>query len=255
MAADETPHPDAGNADRDGSAQPKIVVEDPEDFAKTRQLRSIFDARDDYIDARRSANRLYEDGELSFSSRNRRIFRHLQDLAMMMEPLLKSKQIGREIWNQNSYGVKDNFCADSDLASADEAVQFTKRLAGKGSESAKQLLEKYDDKGNSRRPALFDKRDRIIAEMRVFATSWGWEVQGLGKLIERTHKLRYQKNNSKREFGTTAPVQEISDAAFSDLQDFIRQIGLGVQFDSEQQTKITDEVLKEVDQWRQKNVK
>ena len=49
-------------------------------------------------------------------------------------------------------------------------------------------------------------------------------------------------------------MQETSDTAFRDLQDFIREIGLGVQFDTTQQTKIDDDLLEEVDAWRRTNV-
>jgi hypothetical protein len=85
-------------------------------------------------------------------------------------------------------------------------------------------------------------------------TSWGWEVQGLGRLIEKTHKLKYRTKNSRNQFGSTPPTQQISDAAFRDLQDFLREIGLGVRFDEEQQTKINDDLLEEVDEWRRQNV-
>jgi hypothetical protein len=249
--------PRAGDDDpRD--RQPKIVVDDPEDFAKTRQLRAIFDARDDYIDARREANREMERGKIDFADRNRRVFRYLQDLAMTMEPLLKSYDAGREIWDENVYGVDAAFCSEGDIPSFQTAKrglesELTELPAeGKGTKGG-QLLTKYENKKNSVGWENLSIKS-TKADIRAHQTSWGWQVQGLGTLIEKTHRLTYRASDSRDPFQTTPPTQQICDAAFRDLQDFLRQIGLGVQFDQEQQTKIDDELLEEVDEWRRQNV-
>jgi hypothetical protein len=121
--------PRAREDDAQGDRQPKIVVDDPEDFAKTRQLRAIFDARDEYIDARRDANRQMEKRKIKFSDRNRRVFRHLQDLAMTMEPLLKSYDAGREIWEKNTYSVGSRFCPQKNLLSFERAKQQVEKAA------------------------------------------------------------------------------------------------------------------------------
>jgi hypothetical protein len=251
--------PRASGDDVQDEPQPKIIVDDPEDFAKTRQLRAIFDARDDYIDARREANRAYEDGEIQMPQKNRHVFRYLQDLAMTMEPLLKSYDAGREIWDETTYGVDSNFCATDDLPDFEDARDILRGTVsnlpadGDGSR-AKQLLEKYNDVfegryGGSR------KEQTVKADIRTHAASWGWEVQGLGALIQKDHRLKYRLKDPGRDFfGSTSVPQRISDDAFRDLQDFIRSIGLGVQFDTEQQTKIDDGLLEEVDEWRRQNV-
>jgi len=270
MAADDTPRPGAGD-DRDDAPQPKIVVEDPEDFAKTRQLRSIFDARDDYIEARRDANRLLEEGELSMAKRNRRVFRYLQDLAMTIKPLMQSYDAGQEIWDEHTYG-HDSFVAAALVPSTKEAKQRIKAITEAGetpdSKSAVQRAhelrnefeEARDAKAKSTRPSFGpDEIGGIESKMRKFATPWGWEVQGLGQLTQNNHRLKYYSTERKRstesQFDTSPPPQEVCDAAFSDIQDFIREIGLGVQFNEEQQTKIDDDLLQEVDQWRRTNVK
>lgn len=258
MSTDDRLNPDAGGSDDTESEQPKIVVDDPEDFAKTRQLRAIFDARDDYIEARRDANRLCEDGELPFTDRNRRLFRHLQDLAMTIEPLLKSYDAGREIWEENTYSTDSSFVAADELYSfegAYEKIKFDVEESKATAEKTRgeKLLKDYEKEQN-KGFVTRGKLDKIKAEMRKMCTTWGWEVQGLGKLIEQTHRLKYCQNARSNKFGTTAPPQKVSDAAFRDIQDFIRQIGLGVQFDTEQQTKIDDDLLEEVDTWRQQNV-
>lgn len=257
MAADEPPRPDAGS-ESDSNDQPTIVVDDPEDFAKTRQLRAIFDARDDYVQARRDANRLIEDKEIDFSTKNKRIFRHMQDFAMAMEPLLRSRDEGLEIWDERTYTVEGTFVKKSELSSFEEAFRALKRTVAETPvppAKLKQLLEKYEEKRN-RGTGLGTGTDTKEAkkEIRVWATDWGYEVDGLSSLVESTPELAYPVSFGKNQFQTTAPPQTLSDAAYRDLQDFIRQIGLGVQFDETQQTKIDDETLREVDQWRQENI-
>ena len=255
MASDQPPSPDAGGSD-DEPAQ--IVVDDPEDFAKTRQLRTIFDARDDYIDARREANRDHEDGELTFPQKNRRIFRHLQDLAMTMEPLLRSQDEGREIWNDRTYGVDRQMVAESDLPSFREAYQALQEVVNDSTlptGDIDNLLERYKQRKENQTISFGNniQLDEIKRQIRQRATDWGWETEGLSSLGESTPTLTYPVEHGRKGFATTAPPQEVSDKAFRDLQDFIRTTGLGVKFDEEQQTKIDDDLLKEVDQWRQQN--
>lgn len=293
MAADQPPHPDAGSDSRDSDRQPKIVVDDPEDFARTRQLRSIFDARDDYIQARRKANRLYEDGDIRYPARNKRIFRHMQDLALSMSSLLQSHDTGREIWNEREYGIDHSFIAKSELKSFKESVRFCQTIVQDAdvqqmqqmSEQtgftgdatgmfeddvarAAELLDKLpgDDADDSHpafqrgmlsyvgRPVGERIRKDIKEDFRIFASDWGWKVTGLKNLINTTPALSYSANKDSNNFPTTAPPQQVSDAVFQDIQELISDLGLGVQFGSEQQTKIDDDLLEEVDEWRQTNI-
>lgn len=293
MAADQPPRPDAGSDDRDGGdRQPQIVVDDPENFAKTRQLRAIFDAKDDYIQARRDADRAYEDDEISFADKHKRIFRHMQDFAMTMEPLLKRYESGREIWEQNEYSVSRAFTTGGKVRSFKESVELCQQIvqnadqieqiaeqAGYTSDAdgafeddvreAQRLLSKLPNEadnvdgthpafkkrrlgGPKRNPGLEDVKENIKEEFRVFATPWGWSVTGLKSLVRSTPKLEYRTGQTNT-FRRIVPPRKVSDKAFSDLGDFIAEMGLGVQFDETQQTKIDDDLLKEVDQWRQTN--
>lgn len=292
MAADQPPRPDAGSGDG-GDRQPQIVVDDPEDFAKTRQLRAIFDARDDYIDARRKANRAKEDGEISYTAKNKRIFRHMQDLALSMSAMLKSHELGREIWNEREYGIDHSFTAKSGLQSFEEGVKFCRGIVQDANvkqmeEIAKQTGFADDTAGMfdddvQRAAELLDRlpgedadeshpafkrsslkyvgrstsdriREDIKEEFRVFATSWGWSVTGLKNLVDTTPILKFSRKKGSNDFHATVPPQRIPDAVFQDLQEFINELGLGVTFDETQQTKIDDDLLDEVDSWRQKNI-
>jgi hypothetical protein len=293
MAADQKPRPDAGSGDGGSDRQPKIVVDDPEDFAKTRQLRAIFDARDEYIQARRNANRAKEDREITYIQRNKRLFRYMQDFAITIEPLLKQYDAGREIWNETEYSIDLTVTTAGEIPSVHDSIQYCRQIIESADQikqaaeqtgyadnagdtfagdiaKAHELLNKLPAEGEDfdgthpafvrRRiggpvtnPTVDDLKDSIKEEFRTFATSWGWSVTGLKSLVKRTPKLEFPTNQTN-EFKTTAPPQRVSDAAVRDMQDFMREIGLGVQFDETQQTKIDDDLLDEVDQWRQKNV-
>ena len=322
MSSDEPPTPDAGGGDQ----PPQIVVDDPEDMAKTRKLRSIFDAADDYIEARREANELHDAGKMDLSMKNRHIYRHMQDFAMQLEPLLISYDEGTEIWEERSYGIEDKpFVASGELLSADEAVSeyvdfVDHRLSGQITDndlrtiievadidlpvaelrqaiedmqpterqsqspenpiSVEQAMQmKHVDaaqvaaansqrkqpgpdaerivkmlKRQTKSSSWMSRRSRFTHRLRVYFTDWGWQVQGLKNLIDDIPKLTYPKAGHKQEFGYTAPPESVSNSAYRDMQRFLDDIGLGVQFDETNQTKVGDDLLEEVDDWRADNV-
>lgn len=326
--SEEPPAPDAGSPS-DGE-QPQIVVDDPEDFAKTRQLRAIFDARDDYFDARKEANKKHQNGDFDFPRKNSHIFSHMQHFAMALEPLLITYEEGKEIWEEREYGVKSNFVEQGQLASDNDAFQLLRAvidqqidnsvteaklrriLSTVGIEMQSRKIEDIvkqfaPDSSNRQRisvdtpatmspdaisqtdmerlqqqlaamnkesePSSVDpaqlanaiykkkrgKRHRLAGDqkfehrLRIAATDWGWSIKGVKQLVTGTPKLAYSKG-SIDEFGTTAPPQNVSDAVVRDLQSFVNDIGLGLSFDEEQQTKIDNDLLKEVNDWRDENI-
>lgn len=334
----QNPSPDAGSDSSDGREQPQIVVDDPEDFAKTRRLRAIFDARDDYVDARREANREYEHGSFGFSEKNKFIYRHMQDFAMACEPLLQSHEDGEEILDERPYSIDGSIVAKSDLASIDEAKQHlidvadfdggisvrkvqslldylrldigrkaAKEIVNRSLELSKKNSQNTTDsspvsidqltRGNSSRnignidsgklsallqanqqsssqprvssstvvQSIFDHfnsrkhglhspnyKRQFKYRARIAATDWGWTVNGLAQLINTTPTLAYP-NDNKNEFKYTAPGEDVSNAVFRDLDQFLPSVGLGISFDDDQQTKIDDDLLKEVNDWREQN--
>ena len=294
MSSDEPPTPDV----RGGDQPPQIVVDDPEDMAKTRKLRSIFDAADDYIEARREANELHDAGEISFATKNKHIYRYMQDFAMQLEPLLISYDEGTEIWEERTYRIEDKrFVAAAELLSAEEAVSayvnlVDQQLSGAVTDDDLRIIleiadldvpvDRLKQEIEEMRPAETQPRqqpspdaERIVSvikslsrpsswvstrddkfsnNLRESFTDWGWEVEGLRHLIDDIPKLAYPKGGHKNEFGHTAPPQEVSNAAYRDMQGFLDDIGLGIRFDEEQQTKIDDDLLKEVNDWREENI-
>jgi len=337
VSHDERPAPDAASDDG-GDAQPQIVVDDPEDFAKTRRLRAIFDARDDYVDARREANREYEHGSFGLSEKNKFIYRHMQDFAMACEPLLQSHEEGQEILNERPYGIDGSIVGKNDLASIEEAKQHLIDVANFdggisvekvqslldylrvdiGRKAAKQIVNRSVERSkkqnqnttdsspvsidqltrggssgdigkidsgklsallqanqqsssqprvssatvvqsvfdhfNSRRHGLHtpNHKKQFKYRARIAATDWGWSVDGLTPLINTTPTLAYP-NDNKNEFKYTAPGEDVSNAVFRDLDQFLPSVGLGISFDDDQQTRITEDLLEEVDEWRREN--
>lgn len=329
--SNQNPHPDAGSDNSDTGEQPQIVVDDPEDFAKTRQLRSIFDARDDYIQARRDANDANDSGKLSFPKMNSHIFRYVQDFAMAAEPLLLSYDGGKELWEEQQYGVESNFVGHSALASFDEGLELFQQMADEvidegvtpqrlqflsnsfnielsrseidrvidavqkqnqpqSTSDVDIRIQTLDDiremdanrlqeaikqsnqpqqqnpsikasqlvrvirrvKTGSGRTFMGGKKKRFEYKLRLQATDWGWQTTGIRSLVSETPKLAYGISG-RSEFETTAPIQAVSNDVFRDIQLFLDDIGLGITFDEEQQTKIDDELLEEVDEWRREN--
>jgi hypothetical protein len=230
---DPRSHPD------DSQQQPQIVVDDPEDFAKTRQLRSIFDARDAYVDARREAEeRLQAERSFGFPEKNLHIYRHMQDFAMAVEPL--ARQHETDIWTDKTYRI-DSWAYKSDIVSLDAAEAYCKQ-------NRPDLAD--DMEASSRHVA-----GKTKSEYRAIwaASDTGVEFDGIEKLINSTPRLRYLQADYSG-IGVSAPPQRLSDEAFRDLQKFIDDIGLGFDIQTEQQTKIDESLLEEVDEWRQKNL-
>lgn len=229
--------------DDDGQPQPQIVVDDPEDFAKTRQLRSIFDARDAYVDARRDANELQETGDIDFSAKNRRIFRHVQDFAMAVESLIRRHNA--DIWTEKTYRLS-GWAKPRDVASLDTAVEHCQQ-------HEPQLLAEYQEQRDGGYTAFDSTMTRIQNRIIWKATDTGVEFDGVQELISRTPRLKYLRTDHKK-IGTSAPPQRLSDAVFRDVQQFIDDIGLGFAMEETQQTKIDADVLEELDQWRSQNI-
>jgi len=228
------------------SPEKQIVVNDPEDFAKTRQLRAIFDARDEYIEKRREANKLLDEHEIDFAGKNRLIFLHLQDLAMSMEPLLKSYDDGQRLWTEKTYTL-DDWARPGDVVDVDTALRHAKQHQPELFEDIKKERQENRFSGVS---FAQEKAENLAIWV---ASDTGVELQGLEALVSRTPKLRYLSSNRK-DICPSPPPQSLSDEAFRDMQRFISDIGLGVDIQSEQQTKIDDGLLEEVDKWRQNNV-
>jgi hypothetical protein len=330
MAAGDPPTPDAGRGEQRDEPERQIVVNDPEDFAKTRQLRTIFDALDDYRDAVREADERFDNGEIALGLRNKIIFEYMQDVGMAVEPIALSHESGAKLWKEKTYSfngtvvhklgaagtedarepmkelvqkhvtghptkaelqkvidiigfdlrdkdlrkIEDHFAAKAEekaTVSTQEVQRLlnadTKKLSRISMTRVESELETVASRGPAPSPEPEDVVDTIYEaienagrgkrrtakfELRRFATDWGWETTGIKSLLDGLPSLMYA-DSSDKEFRRTAPPKEISDEVVRDIRIFIQEAGLGIDFNEEQQTKIDDELLEEVDEWRETN--
>lgn len=218
----------------------QIVVDDPQDFAKTRQLRSIFDARDQYTAARRDANRACEEREIDFGTRNARIWRHMQDFAMAVEPLFKQHDSGQQIYEKKEYSL-DTWAKSSDVVDLKEAIKYCREKEP----------ELYQKAKNSDVRQRFGNgiSSKFEAKLRWAATPKGVNFRGIQSMMKQTPRLAYLTTSD--DIKTSPPPQRLSDEVFRDVQSFVDDIGLGFNVSEEQQTKIDADLIKELNEWRQ----
>jgi len=234
MSTEDTDQPDTSHA--------KIVVDDPEDFARTRQLRSIFDARDKYVETRRSANRKYENGDMEFSTKNSRIWGYMQDFAMAVEPLAKQHEKGRYIFEEKVYKV-DSWAKKKNKVDVKQAYQFCEK-------NAPEIVDKVN---RSRSNSPFGRLTGEETDIMVWAaTKKGVNFRGVQSMVKRTPSLLYFSNMERIE--TSEPPQELSDEVFRDLNAVLDDVGLGFEIQESQQTKIDDDLMREVNEWRKQNL-
>lgn len=223
--------------------QAQIVVNDPEDFAKTRQLRAIFDARDAYIETRREVCEELSEGNIDFPTANSRLLTYVQDFAMTLQPVLLRYDSGQEIWDDKRYEL-DGWARSKHVPSKETALQHAK-------ENYTELFEQYQTEAVG--PGLSStKQGRLMDKIRWKATDTGVVITGVKSIVMSSPRLRFFSETGK--IKKSNPPKQLSDDVFRDLQRVISDIGLGVDMQTEQQTKIDDDLLQEVDEWRRKNV-
>jgi len=197
----------------DGDA--KIVVDDPEDFAKTRMLRSVFDALDEYRRTRRKTNRAVATDELGELDRRRLVFEAFQQILLSAEPLFSETDDGKEIWEEKEYRLHSS------------AINVPKRKSHGVSRG-----------GHSR----FEEGDRTVDGLQSFIAGRTFYTMVGGP-----------RRTSKRVV-TASPGPETCNQGYRDVTFFLSDIGLGIDLSEETQTKIDDDTLDELEQWRQRNV-
>lgn len=328
--SDSPPTPDAGPGEQHDAPEKQIIVNDPEDFAKTRQLRTIFDTLDDYREAAREVGEKHDKGELSTGLRNKIIFEYMQDVAMAVEPIALTHKSGVKLWEEKTYSFDGTVVHKLGAAGSEDAREPMKKLVKNHvtGRPTKDELEKitsiigFDLKDSALRKieehyaaeaekqasvstqevqrlmkADADKLGRISMsrvgseletafspdpvpspqpeavvdavyeavenahagnkraaefQLRRYATDWGWKTTGIESLLDSIPSLVYP-DSSNKEFRRTAPPKEVSDEVVRDIRIFIQEAGLGIDFDEEQQTKIGDDLVEEVDGWRDTN--
>lgn len=207
--------PDNQATDDQPDGDAKIVVDDPEDFAKTRMLRSVFDALDEYRRTRRKTNRAVATDELGELDRRRLVFEAFQQILLSAEPLFAETDDGKEIWEEKEYPLHSS------------AINVPKRQPHRVSSGGR---------------GRFEQGDRAVTGLRSFVTGHTFYTMVGGP-----------RKTSKRVV-TASPGPETCNQGYRDVTGYLSDIGLGIDLSEETQTKIDDDTLDELEQWRQRNV-
>jgi hypothetical protein len=227
----ERPQSNATYQNQNRQDQPTIVVDDPDQFSRTRQLRSIFDARQDFVDTRRESRNLLQGRKISLRQKNERLFRAIQDFVILLEPVLWNSEEGKAVLNEQIFESK-NCCRLTELPTKSELKEM--EMVSVGTTSEKKTVR---------------KSQQTVGKDKDLFTGVRWK--GANSLINETGLLAYPQRD--RVVLHTPPREQILVRAFQALNSAMGSVGLGVDTSEEQQTKIDEDLLKEVDQWRKKN--
>lgn len=244
MSDAETRHPDAGT---DGE-QPTVVVEDPEDFARTRQLRAIFDARDHYRDVRRDPAE-HKPRAVNTPSDRAVVFQAVQTLIIEIEPLLKQHEDGKELWQNKTYESKSG-APLSNVPSYSDALEILREIDPQKLSQIADSEMPLGGPGNS--DANEWQQNKVIAAATPYGSA---KIDGLSEAATGVKWAFPVSSKMDKPHIVDTPTQRLSDEIYRDCCEFIQNIGLGVDIEEETTvTKIDDDLVEEVEQWRQQNL-
>lgn len=230
--------------------QPQIVVSDPEDFARTRQLRTVFDARDDY--QQKKVEIMSE--RMDDSERKKRIWKLMQRFAMAVEPLADKHQEASRFWTEKTYKA-NGFAFVNNVAGKDKALAFVQEKRPAEYEEYQDLRsEKQRESDRILRKRLSDDIIQQLNKIRWLATPRPAKFDGISDMLDKTPAIAYLSDSKTNDIESTYPPIELSDEVWRDLNTFIDRIGLGFDTETTKQTKIDDDLLSEVEEWRQTNI-
>jgi len=247
MATDE--HVDIPGDD-DGDRQRQIVVSDPEDFARTRQLRSVFDARDEY---QKQKTEVQRNRDLAWDDVNEQVWHLIQRFAFAIEPLAKKHSVADRFWEQKTYTVQ-NYAFAADVATTEEGIEYVAANHTNIYEKLQDTVQKRSNQTGGMLSGGETKIKKLNNKSRWLATSKPAEFEGISSMMGRTPSLAFMNDGPRCLIKETAPPVSLSDEIYRDLNNFIDSIGLGFDVETTQQTKIDDDLLQEVDEWRRQNV-
>jgi hypothetical protein len=231
----ERPQPpsDAQNQNQNRQDRPQIVVDDPDQFSRTRQLRSIFDARQDFVDVRRESRNLLQRHEITPRQKNQRLFRALQDFVILVQPVLGNSTEGKAVLDEQIFEA-EGCCRLTQLPTKAELKEM---------EIPEQTMRVQ------KTHQVRKLQQKVGKEQNLFT---GVQWTGANSLINETGLLAIPQRNG--EVFVTPPRERLLVRVFQSLTSAMGSVGLGVDTSEEQQTKIDEDLLKEVDQWRRQNV-
>lgn len=222
-------------SDADDDAPTDIEVEpvDIDELVNTRRVRSLFDAREDCRKMRTEA-KMKTDGRggEAASTAYRNV---LESYVRECEPLFAKTDNGRRYWTEYRFGTF-------------KIKPETKPIPGDGPGSGRQIA---------------GSGEQIINEPEANTV----DVRGLNSLFQLASPTAVQvqvRQRSKRlsegytAKNITAERQipfDILDRMYSAVNSYLNELGLGIDVqEGEQQTKVDDDLLNEVEAWRRANL-
>lgn len=202
-----------------------------DEMVRQDRVRSIFDARNTCRERRTKAKTnsgLGEVGEWSVIYRTA-----LESYIREVEPLIAQTQDGMALWNETDFGVLD-------------------------------LTPKHSEVGGTKR-----QTGRIPPEKIIDAPGRSREVaiRGLGALFEldTPHRATFEialpgKRRGRADRRDLVTVERdvpigILDSMYASVNAYLGEIGFGVEVgEAQQHTKLDDDLLDEVEQWRRENL-
>jgi len=250
------------NEERQDEQAPDRTIDDEENTSQSATIRRIQSFRDDIADYQLlfAQNELSE--EISEGRQHRAYYQLAKGFLQLLRPYLTDEDVPQSdhYWNQVQLG---EFAVDPPAAIAQPSQQQVDHALKANDQST---IARADP-----RNAVDSKHFSVIG-LRDFDSAqaeWNvqWEVMfgpdvsaaDIRSQLQQSGVRVSPRSHQTEPLTVTKRVRiprQIIDNAVTALENFVRDIGMDVEWDEEeQQTKIDRDLLEEVDEWRQQNVK
>lgn len=207
--------------DNNQTANP-VVVEDPEDYARTQQLKAVFDARQQFITLHGDFS--WQNGARGKQSRRGAsvVFTALQEFIMAVTPLLSAAGTHEDLLENKEYHVPGT-------ATVNQIPSFEQAQSVAQYEMKQRFGDYYglqDNNGQIRGDRLNRQQRqeiRMIAAQNLGLFS-GVTLEGIRVFAEKELQLAVPRGNG---WVTQAPPIETSVNVFTDCQQALSELGLG----------------------------
>jgi len=246
----------------DDKEEPGRQIEDEDNASQSATIRRIQSYRDDIADYQLlfAQNELSEN--ISEAQQHRAYFQLAKGFLQLLRPYLSDEDVPQSThyWNEVALG---EFAVDPPAAIAQPSQQQLEHALKASDQST---ISRADPRNS------VDSKHFSVIGLRDFASAqaeWDvqWEVMFGPDVSAADIRSQLQQSGVRVSPGThrNEPLtvtkrvripRQIIDNAVTELENFVRDIGMDVEWDEEeQQTKIDRDLLEEVDEWRQQNVK
>jgi hypothetical protein len=211
---------------------PQIEVEavDVDEIVRQERVRSIFESRRQTREARNAGKEAKAEG---VAKRGRAHYRNaLEGYVREVEPLCSQTAAGRRLWSKHNFGTIDITPTVEEVPGDTDAQRLRDgtliRSAPDGREIQIRGLK-----------ALFNLSPPFTAQFAVNVQTDGWDSQKEVKQLQVDRDFPFA----------------VLDGMFSAVNGYLAEIGFDVQVGQAQKhTKLDDDLLSEVEQWRRENL-